>query len=353
MSQPSNTRIFRDVEGLARFVCGLDLSLFVSTYTAGRIFAIGHDGYGTLRVLPVHMPRPMGVAFHGSRMAVATLRDIQVFFAHEEAGRNLPFSFQQFQTFYTPRISYLTGPLDIHDLYLTSKGMLAVATKFSCLATFTSETSFKPIWTPKFITELRPEDRCHLNGLAMDGEVPAYVTMLGTGDRAGSWREEITTGGQIVRVADHEVLAAGLGMPHNPRLVGNRLYFLESAKGLLAYLDLETGEKHVVAELGRFVRGLVVVGQTAIVAYSKLRATSSTFAKLLGVVRGDTSGILGVDLLTGTELFNAEFLEGVDEVYDVQARPGGSVGIMGASDVAKYELITMKGSSFWQKREPN
>lgn len=353
LSQPSNTRIFKDVEGLARFVCGLDLSLFVSTYTAGRIFAIGHDGYGTLRVLPVHMPRPMGVAFHGSRMAVATLRDIQVFFAHEEAGRNLPFSFQQFQTFYTPRISYLTGPLDIHDLYLTSKGMLAVATKFSCLATFTSETSFKPIWTPKFITELRPEDRCHLNGLAMDGEVPAYVTMLGTGDRAGSWREEITTGGQIVRVADHEVMAAGLGMPHNPRLVGNRLYFLESAKGLLAYLDLETGEKHVVAELGRFVRGLVVVGQTAIVAYSKLRATSSTFAKLLGVVRGDTSGILGVDLLTGTELFNAEFLEGVDEVYDVQARPGGSVGIMGASDAAKYELITMKGSSFWQKREPN
>jgi uncharacterized protein (TIGR03032 family) len=353
LSQPGNTRIFKDVEGLARFVCGLDLSLFVSTYTAGRIFAIGHDGYGTLRVLPVHMPRPMGVAFHGSRMAVATLRDIQVFFAHEEAGRNLPFSFQQFQTFYTPRISYYTGPLDIHDLYLTSKGMLAVATKFSCLATFTTETSFKPIWTPKFITELRPEDRCHLNGLAMDGEVPAYVTMLGTGDRAGSWREKITTGGQIVRVADHEVLAAGLGMPHNPRLVGNRLYFLESAKGHLAYLDLETGQKHVVAELGRFVRGLVLVGQTAVVAYSKLRATSSTFAKLQGVVRGDTSGILGVDLLTGTELFNAEFLEGVDEVYDVQARPGGSVGIMGASDAAKYELITIKGSSFWQKREPN
>jgi len=353
LSQPGNTRIFKDVEGLARFVCGLDLSLFVSTYTAGRIFAIGHDGYGTLRVLPVHMPRPMGVAFHGSRMAVATLRDIQVFFAHEEAGRNLPFSFQQFQTFYTPRISYYTGPLDIHDLYLTSKGMLAVATKFSCLATFTSETSFKPIWTPKFITELRPEDRCHLNGLAMDGEVPAYVTMLGTGDRAGSWREKITTGGQIVRVADHEVLAAGLGMPHNPRLVGKRLYFLESAKGHLAYLDLETGQKHVVAELGRFVRGLVLVGQTAVVAYSKLRATSSTFAKLQGVVRGDTSGILGVDLLTGTELFNAEFLEGVDEVYDVQARPGGSVGIMGASDAAKYELITIKGSSFWQKREPN
>ena len=121
----------------------------------------------------------------------------------------------------------------------------------------------------------------------------------------------------------------------------------------MAYLDLETGQKHVVAELGRFVRGLVLVGQTAVVAYSKLRATSSTFAKLQGVVRGDTSGILGVDLLTGTELFNAEFLEGVDEVYDVQARPGGSVGIMGASDAAKYELITIKGSSFWQKREPN
>ena len=334
-------------------VSGLDLSLFVSTYTAGRVFVIGHDGYGTLRVLPVHMPRPMGVAFHGSRMAVATLRDIQVFYAHEEAGRNLPFSFQQFQTFYTPRISYHTGPLDVHDLHITSKGMLAVATKFSCLATFTSETSFTPIWTPNFITELRPEDRCHLNGLAMDGEVPAYVSMLGSGNRAGSWRDEITTGGQIVRVADHEVVAAGLGMPHSPRLVGNRLYFLESAKGHLVYLDLETGQKHLVSELGKFVRGLVIVGQTAVVAYSKLRASSTTFAKLQGVVRGNSAGIFGVDLLTGTILFDAEFLEGVDEVYDVQARLGGSVGMMGTSDAAKYELITIKGSSFWQKREPN
>ncbi len=334
-------------------VCGLDLSLFVSTYTAGRVFVIGHDGYGTLRVLPVHMPRPMGVAFHGSRMAVATLRDIQVFYAHEEAGRNLPFSFHQFQTFFTPRISYHTGPLDIHDLHITSKGMLAVATKFSCLATFTSETSFTPIWTPNFITELRPEDRCHLNGLAMDGEVPAYVSMLGSENRAGSWRDEITTGGQIVRVADHEVVAAGLGMPHSPRLLGNRLYFLESAKGHLVYLDLETGQKQLVSELGKFVRGLVIVGQTAVVAYSKLRASSTTFAKLQGVVRGNSAGILGVDLRTGAELFNAEFLEGVDEVYDVQARAGGSVGIMGSSEAAKYELITIKGTSFWQKREPN
>lgn len=353
LSQPSSTRIFKDTQGLARFVSGLDLSLFVSTYTAGRIFAIGHDGYGSLRVLPVHMPRPMGVAFHGERMAVATLRDIQVFHAHEEAGRNLPFSFHQFQTFYTPRISYHTGPLDVHDLHLTSKGMLAVATKFSCIATFTSETSFTPIWVPKFITEVRPEDRCHLNGLAMDGEVPAYVSMLGTGNLPGSWREEITTGGQIVRIADHEVVASGLGMPHSPRLVGDRLYFLESAKGHLVYLDLNTGSTHVVAEFGRFVRGLVVVGQTAVVAYSKLRATSTTFAKLHGVVRGDSAGILGVDLRTGSELFNAEFLDGVDEVYDVQARAGGSVGMMGSSEAAKYELITIKGTSFWQKREPN
>ena len=97
----------------------------------------------------------------------------------------------------------------------------------------------------------------------------------------------------------------------------------------------------------------MIVGQTAVVAYSKLRASSTTFAKLQGVVRGDSAGIFGVDLLTGTILFDAEFLEGVDEVYDVQARSGGSVGMMGTSDAAKYELITIKGSSFWQKREPN
>ena len=334
-------------------MCGLDLSIFISTYSAGRVLVIGHDGFGTLRVVPVHMPLPMGVAFHGDRMAVATAREIEVFFAHAQAGQNLPFSFQQFKTLYTPRIKYTTGPLDIHDLHVTSRGMIAVATKFSCLATFTTEYSFTPIWKPKFITELVPEDRCHLNGMATENDLPAYVTMLGSGNTAGSWRERITQDGLIVRVADHEVLASGLAMPHSPRLVGSRLYFLASALGHLNYLDLSTGAVHTVAELGRFVRGLSIVGQTAVVAYSKLRASSTTFAKLQGAVQGSEAGLMGVDLRTGQIQFNAVFADGIDEVYDVQCRPGGSVGMMGTSDQAKYDLITVQGGAFWQQREAN
>ena len=47
------------------------------------------------------------------------------------------------------------------------------------------------------------------------------------------------------------------------------------------------------------------------------------------------------------------FADGIDEVYDVQCRPGGSVGMMGTSDQAKYDLITVQGGAFWQQREAN
>jgi len=32
--------------------------------------------------------------------------------------------------------------------------------------------SFKPLWKPRFISKLAPEDRCRLNGLAMKDGAP-------------------------------------------------------------------------------------------------------------------------------------------------------------------------------------
>ena len=52
---------------------------------------------------------------------------------------------------------------------------LFVNTLFSCLATTSETHSFKPLWKPPFISRLAPEDRCHLNGMAMRDGKPAYV----------------------------------------------------------------------------------------------------------------------------------------------------------------------------------
>ena len=51
-----------------------------------------------------------------------------------------------------------------------------VNTLFSCLATLDPRYSFVPRWRPQFISQVAPQDRCHLNGLALENGRPKYVT---------------------------------------------------------------------------------------------------------------------------------------------------------------------------------
>jgi uncharacterized protein (TIGR03032 family) len=80
---------------------------------------------------------------------------------------------------YVPKVSYITGDLDIHDIVveppltpflggLKSAGRVVfVATGFNCLATINERQSFTPLWRPPFVSKMVAEDRCHLNGLAL------------------------------------------------------------------------------------------------------------------------------------------------------------------------------------------
>ncbi len=83
---------------------------------------------------------------------------------------------------FVPREGRVTGRTDIHDIAIGEVDGVPkpvfVNTLFSCLATISDTASFRPVWRPKFISNLAPEDRCHLNGLAMDGHRPAYVSAV-------------------------------------------------------------------------------------------------------------------------------------------------------------------------------
>ena len=51
-------------------------------------------------------------------------------------------------------------------------------TLLSCLARLDPAACFAPLWRPKFVTKLAAEDYCHLNGSAMDGGKPCFVTAV-------------------------------------------------------------------------------------------------------------------------------------------------------------------------------
>jgi uncharacterized protein (TIGR03032 family) len=161
------------------------------------------------------------------------------------------------------------------------------------------------------------------------------VTALGRTDEPGGWREGKASGGVIVDVPSAEVVAAGLSMPHSPRWHDGRLWVLESGRGELGVVDLESGRTETVAELPGFTRGLAFAGRTAFVGLSQIRE-SATFGdlpltqrlkeRLCGVwmvdlVRGEIEGFLRFDDLV-QEVFDVAFLEG--KRFPEIAEPGSS-----------------------------
>jgi uncharacterized protein (TIGR03032 family) len=88
-----------------------------------------------------------------------------------------------------PRQLYVTGEVDAHDVGQLKDGLIVfVNTLFNCLATPSERHSFTPVWKPPFVSKIIKEDRCHLNGLAMEDGVPRYVTAVSKMPRHELWR---------------------------------------------------------------------------------------------------------------------------------------------------------------------
>jgi len=205
---------------------------------------------------------------------------------------------------------------------------------------------------------LAPEDRCHLNGLALEEGRPRYVTALGSTDGAGGWRDAKERGGVIVDVPTGETVLAGLPMPHSPRIVEGTLYALLSATGEIIAVDAPRGQYDVVRRVDGFARGLAYHGDHLFVATSKFRE-HHTFADL--ALPRDGRAFCGVSVLhrdTGAFVGDLRFLRSCEEIYDVQVLPGlRRPGILGLADDTHRRALTTPEQTFWavegERRAPS
>ncbi len=307
-------------DGFAAVLRRLGCSVLVSTYQSHRLVALRADG----DALGVHLrafDRPMGIAPTPDGFALGTRSEIWDFRDAPQVARKLSPQGRHDACF-LPRNSHVTGDVAVHDMARGADGMWIVATGFNCLATLDTAHSFVPRWSPPFISALVPEDRCHLNGLAMvDGE-PRFVTALGTSDELGGWRATKEKGGVVMDVRSGEILVSGLSMPHSPRWHEGRLYVLESGHGRLSVCDLETGATEVVAELPGFTRGLSFHGGLAFVATSQIRETATFGGLPIQALERRECGVWAVDLATGKVVGSVRFDDRIEEVFDVCVLPG-------------------------------
>ena len=225
---------------------------------------------------------------------------------------------------YVFRKHHVTGNINIHEMALGANNECwFVNTRFSCLCTLDAESSFRPRWRPGFISALSPDDRCHLNGLAMVNGQPRWLTALGATDTAQGWRANTKDGGVVIDYATREVIVRGLSMPHSPRWYRNRFWFLESGRGSLATIDLASGKVKTVARLPGFTRGLDFVGPLAFVGLSQLRETNPLTDIPITEENVDRmSGVWVVNIETGETIAILKFGDAVQEIFAVQAMPG-------------------------------
>lgn len=308
--------------GFSSFIAELGASLAFTTYQAGKLFFLGATAEGRLSLFERTFPRCMGLCADGDSLWLATLFQIWRLDNALPAGQR----HEGYDRLYVPRVAYTTGDVDVHDLAVDRRGRLVfVNTLFSCLATLAPRASFAPLWRPPFISRLAAEDRCHLNGLALEDGAPAYVTAVADSDVADGWRDRRRDGGLVLDVRSGEVVADNLSMPHSPRVHEGRLWLLEAGTGHLGYVEEESFER--VCFCPGYARGLCFAGHYAIVGLSKPRR-SRTFADLeLGenlAERGAEArcGLLVVDLRSGDVVHWLRLDGAVEELYDVVLLPG-------------------------------
>lgn len=255
--------------GLAGWLAQHRLSLAITSYQTGRIYLVGSDKQGRVSFFERIFERAMGVVGNAQRIYLGGLYQLWRF---ENVLRPNEVIHGQFDKCYVPRNAQTIGDLDIHELGIRKNGKVVfVNTKYSCLAELSQTHSFKAIWKPKFVSKLAPEDRCHLNGLAMvDGE-PKYVTAVCKSDSVDGWRERRRDGGVVIDIDTDEIVCEGLSMPHSPRWHNGRLWLLNAGTGQLGWVDFEKKAFVPHAFVPGFARGLSIIGNVAAVGLSKPR----------------------------------------------------------------------------------
>ncbi|MBF0309127.1 MAG: TIGR03032 family protein [Magnetococcales bacterium] len=301
----------------------MQLSLAFTTYQSGKLFLIGVQENGRLSVFERTFTRCMGLVGDEQTLYMSSLYQLWRFENILEAGQ----THEGFDRLYVPRLAYTTGDVDAHDLALDHRGNLVfVNTLFSCLASPSLRYSFVPLWKPPFISRLAAEDRCHLNGLAMDQGRPRYVTAVARTDVTDGWRQHRHQGGLVMDTLENEVVAAGFSMPHSPRLHQGRLWLLDSGTGWFGYVDRQAGTFERVAFCPGYLRGMDFAKQYAIVGLSKPRHTTFSGLPLDGALQerqvNAWCGLQVIDTVSG-DVVHWLRLEGiVEELYDVAVLPG-------------------------------
>lgn len=310
----------------------LGVSLLVSTYWDNLLLVISPAS----EIYGVKLARPKGVYYQDPFIRVACW-DTVIDFVHHDLPKDekVALNLKADAEIFAFKSVHYTGNVNTREVagdFIASAGL-------SCVATLSAVYHLIPIWKPSWITRVVPEDRCHVNGIALDkkGEL-AYVTALGRGNARSSWRDD-PLAGVLVDVTKQSVVASCLAMPHSPRLWNGDLWFCNSVAGTLVRCQPGVYRKEVVYNAGAYTRGLAFYDHYAFVGISRMRYSQNQW-----VDGGGRVGVAIVDLTSGREI---EFIAlKCSEIFDVQVLPYCNPLVAGIDSSVIEKILSVPDSIF-------
>lgn len=310
--------------GLADWMLAQNISLAFTSYQTGQLILAGVGPDMRLSFDQQNYARATGLCYDRGRLFVSSMFQI---WRLENMLRPGQYANNAFDMALVPRTAHTVGYVDTHELAVDTDGQIIfVNSRYSCLAAIDDVHSFRPIWRPRFISALAPEDRCHLNGLAMDRGRPRFVTVAAMSDEKDGWRAHRPGGGVVIDIASDEVVVSDLTMPHSPRIHDGALWLLDSGRGQIVRVDIDSGKSDDIAFCPGFLRGLVFHNGYAVVTVSLAREGKF---KELAIQTGlderkmeAKCGILIIDTRTGQTVHSILLGGQFTEMFDVALLPG-------------------------------
>lgn len=307
-------------EGFCDLLAAENAALALTSYQTGRLYSVGRSESGALDISHAGYAQATGLAADGDRLWLATLTDIVELRAAPNPGA-------RHDVVYVPRKSHHVGDVQIHQMGTSADGeLIFVNTLYSCLARLSDIHSFACAWRPPFISALAGEDRCHLNGLAMDSGKPRFVSAFAASDAKEGWRAGVERTGVVIDVVSGELVATGLTMPHSPRLRGGELWIANSGTGEIGRLDLASGTFDPLCFVPGYVRGMTLLGDHVVVCLSQFRADRAGVETLRRRLERDGAepwcGIQVIHASTAKVTASLRFGGVTTEIFDVEVLPG-------------------------------
>jgi len=313
--------------GLFAQLHNLNIAIAFTSYQSGLLYLIGRNLENGINVHQTVLPKPMGLCM--DKKGSLTMTGGYQIMRFENILEPDQLVNHTFDTCFLPRRVHVTGHLDAHDVGINNADQpVFINTRFNCIATVSERHSFTELWRPPFISALIDEDRCHLNGMAMQDGEPRYVTAVSRSNTIDGWRDRRSDGGVVVDVQTNKIVCEGLSMPHSPRIHDGKLWLLNSGTGELGIVNMQadgTGQFEPKVFCPGFTRGLAFYGNYAFVGLSKPR-----YERFEGLTldeklkQADSDPWCGVQIIDLTTLSCVDWFRidgNIAELFDLEVIP--------------------------------